>query len=298
MPWFYVDDSFADSKPVMRLDAALRNEAIGLWVRCGAWSAKEETDGHVPLDVVRSFNGTPRLIRALHNSAELWVESSPESWRNSREIVFGNWEKWQKTRAELLAKRKNDADRQRVHRRKGRNHVTSSNPEMPRRDTPATEDGCHAVTNGVTDENVTRDVTRESSRARPPRPDPTLTGNSPTKGTVALSGGSGGRGARLTPGWTPPADVIAQMRDDHPHVDLKTEHAKFCDYWLAKAGKDATKLDWSATWRNWIRRAAEQQPTHRNGSTTSTPSTRDRKYAATQALKQKYQSDQQKEITE
>ncbi len=45
MSWFYVDDAFADSKPVMQIDKALRNEAIGLWLRCGAWSAKEETDG-------------------------------------------------------------------------------------------------------------------------------------------------------------------------------------------------------------------------------------------------------------
>ena len=57
IPWFYVDDAFADSKPVMKLDRALRNEAIGLWVRCGAWSAKEETDGRVPLETVRQFGG-------------------------------------------------------------------------------------------------------------------------------------------------------------------------------------------------------------------------------------------------
>lgn len=128
MPWFYVDDAFADSKPVMRLDRALRNEAIGLWVRCGAWSAKEETDGRVPLDTVKSFDGTPRLIRALHEQAGLFVESSPESWRNSREILFGNWEKWQKTRAENIAKRKADAERQAAHRRskKGRGYVASA----------------------------------------------------------------------------------------------------------------------------------------------------------------------------
>lgn len=28
----------------------------------------------------------------------------------------------------------------------------------------------------------------------------------------------------------------------------------FKDYWLGKAGKDGVKLDWLATWRNWIRR--------------------------------------------
>ena len=32
---------------------------------------------------------------------------------------------------------------------------------------------------------------------------------------------------------------------------------KFKDYWIAKAGKDAAKADWLATWRNWIRREAD-----------------------------------------
>lgn len=168
MPWFYVDDAFADSKPVMKLDRALRNEAIGLWLRCGAWSAKEETDGHVPLDTVKSFDGTPRLIRALHDQAGLWVESSPESWRNSREILFGNWEKWQKTRAENIAKRKADAERQAEHRKrkKGRGYMpapttASDNPETSHRDTDAGN------------EDASKTVSRcESQR---PDPDPTQT---------------------------------------------------------------------------------------------------------------------------
>jgi len=176
MPWFWVDDAFADSRPVMSLDRSLRNEAIGLWVRCGAWSAKEETDGRVGLDTVKSFDGTPRLIKALHEQAGLWAESSPESWRNSRKILFGNWEKWQKTRAENEAKRKADAARQSNYRKgkKGRGFVpseaaTSGHSETSRCDTDRdTEDyEPHAS------EDVSR---RESQRPYPDptRPDPSL----------------------------------------------------------------------------------------------------------------------------
>lgn len=39
---------------------------------------------------------------------------------------------------------------------------------------------------------------------------------------------------------------------------VATAH-KFKDYWIAKGGKDATKADWLATWRNWIRRDVENQ---------------------------------------
>ncbi len=35
----------------------------------------------------------------------------------------------------------------------------------------------------------------------------------------------------------------------------------FRGYWLAKAGKDAVKLDWSLTWQGWCRREAERRGT-------------------------------------
>jgi Helix-turn-helix domain len=60
---------------------------------------------------------------------------------------------------------------------------------------------------------------------------------------------------RLPEGWKPDHNVIEQMRRERPDVDLKAEHAKFTDHWRAKPGRDATKLDWNATWRNWIRNA-------------------------------------------
>lgn len=208
MPWFYVDDAFADSKPVMRLDRSLRNEAIGLWVRCGAWSAKEETDGHVPLDTVKSFGGTPRLIRALHDQAQLWVESSPESWRISRGIIFGNWEKWQKTKAENEAKRKADAARQANYRssKKGRGYVApeptaSEDPEMSQRDTGADTD-----TQG-------KDVSRRESQ----RPDPDPTRPDPSMVT------SGGEGTLVDDDPEPPRFCV-----DHP--DDTTERCIPCKH--------------------------------------------------------------------
>ena len=39
------------------------------------------------------------------------------------------------------------------------------------------------------------------------------------------------------------------------------EAGKFLDYWRAST-RDAQKLDWPATWRNWVRRALER-PTGR-----------------------------------
>lgn len=36
---------------------------------------------------------------------------------------------------------------------------------------------------------------------------------------------------------------------------------KFKDYWIAKSGTNATKVDWEATWRNWIRKHNEHKGT-------------------------------------
>lgn len=39
--------------------------------------------------------------------------------------------------------------------------------------------------------------------------------------------------------------------------EIIREAEKFKDFWHGKAGKDAAKADWPATWRNWIRRKQE-----------------------------------------
>ena len=63
------------------------------------------------------------------------------------------------------------------------------------------------------------------------------------------------RGTRLNPDWRPTQTTIDTIKAECPNTDLHTEHRKFVDYWTAKTGKDATKLDWEATWRNWMRNA-------------------------------------------
>ncbi|RPA65781.1 hypothetical protein EF294_03325 [Gordonia oryzae] len=86
------------------------------------------------------------------------------------------------------------------------------------------------------------------------------------------------RGTRLPEGWMPDQSVIAQMRQERPDVDLQAEHRKFADHWKAATGKNATKRDWDATWRNWIRNA-------RGSSRVAPISTTDARIAAAQALK-------------
>lgn len=63
------------------------------------------------------------------------------------------------------------------------------------------------------------------------------------------------RPTRLPPDWTLPPDLRrwAIEAEGVPPAEVDRAAAKFRDYWTGKSGKDATKVDWPATWRNWIR---------------------------------------------
>lgn len=121
MPHFFVDDAFADSKEVMSIPSRYRNAAIGLWTRCGAWSAGKLTDGVVPMSVVESFAGksAPRLVELLV-AATLW-ESDGDLVR------FRNWSKWQRTRKQVESFRAFNAQKQRRHRDRLKHGKTSEN---------------------------------------------------------------------------------------------------------------------------------------------------------------------------
>lgn len=81
------------------------------------------------------------------------------------------------------------------------------------------------------------------------------------------------RGTRLPDDFTVTAEMVAWAREYCPHVDGKRETEKFTDYWQAKAGRDATKLDWAKTWKNWMRTAEEQAPRRARASPPAPEST-------------------------
>jgi len=82
--------------------------------------------------------------------------------------------------------------------------------------------------------------------------------------------GDGGKGSRLASDWVLPdawADEAQRIvAESGKSLDVKREAAKFRDFWVAKSGKDAVKRDWLATWRNWIRNAADRAPSSKSGA--------------------------------
>jgi hypothetical protein len=50
----------------------------------------------------------------------------------------------------------------------------------------------------------------------------------------------------------------------HPSCGT-ADHEAFCDYWRGIPGAKGRKLDWVATWRNWMRREHERRHRPTNG---------------------------------
>ena len=108
MPWFKVDDTL----PMHAKIVAAGNAAVGLWVRCGAWSMQQLTDGFIPTAIARQF-GTRGEAKKLVDVG-LWIEKDDG-------YLFHQWTPRQPTRAHVLAEREAAAERQRVAREKRKN---------------------------------------------------------------------------------------------------------------------------------------------------------------------------------
>ena len=113
MPWFKVDDTL----PFHAKTVAAGNAAMGLWVRAGAWSMQQLTDGFIPHHIARELG--PRHLCQRLVTAGLWDEKDDG-------YVFHEWNQRQPSRAKVYAEREANAERLRKWRegqkRKGETH--------------------------------------------------------------------------------------------------------------------------------------------------------------------------------
>ncbi len=61
-------------------------------------------------------------------------------------------------------------------------------------------------------------------------------------------------GSRLPADWKPSAEDIEYCKTQRPELRPSLVATNFYDYWIAKAGAAGRKMDWSATWRSWVRK--------------------------------------------
>jgi len=106
MAWFRIDDNFHQHPKVMRAG----NAAVGLWVRCGAYSSSYLTDGHVQTEVATAM-GSRREVDALL-AAKLWVP-------NGDGFVMPDYLDYNPSAEQVRAERAAARERQAKRRRNG-----------------------------------------------------------------------------------------------------------------------------------------------------------------------------------
>lgn len=239
MPWFKVDDGFHGHPKVMTLSPS----AVGLWLLAGTWSAQYLTDGHVPAGMVRRFGGGPEDAAELV-AAALWHEADGG-------YQFHEWAEYQPLKSDVEAERAASRERMRAMRAKRKGVAAEVVQENA-------DDGAGAVR--PNDDERSGDVRANNSEradivpSRSVEVRSTPTQPSPTQPEVpnGTSGGARKRGSRIPEPFLVTADMREWAGARVPLVDVDSSTERFVNHWRAKAGKDATKLDWLATWRNWL----------------------------------------------
>jgi len=102
-----------------------------------------------------------------------------------------------------------------------------------------------------------------NDQAKPHQP---ITDNHSEEAKYASSSGARKRACRLDPNWWPTTENVEYALAKGLSLDrINLEAEKFRNHWTAKSGQNATKLDWDATWKNWILRSMEGSNGRPNG---------------------------------
>lgn len=93
-----------------------------------------------------------------------------------------------------------------------------------------------------------------------PTPTPTPAPASTPKSKTPTAGAPSARGSRLPGDWVPGDEGIAFCHAERPDLDVTEVYQQFLDYWNSVPGAKGRKVDWMATWRNWVRNQRLPRP--------------------------------------
>jgi hypothetical protein len=248
MVWFKVDDKFHRGKKVRKLGPApitvpMRVAAVGLWTLCGDWAAENGTDGFVPNEQIETWDAVGQ-VRARLVEVDLWEEIIFEGEAGIR---FHDWPDWQPT-AEEVEKKRADV-RRRVAEHRERQKIKS------------TPDSGNALPNalgtyGPEPEPVTTPVVPSTSDLE----DRSGLSFSSPRAKKRAPAEKVNRGTRIPEDFEVTPEMVSWAAKNAPSVDGRRQTAQFVDYWTAATGRTATKRDWVAAWRTWMRNAEDDAP--------------------------------------
>lgn len=115
----------------------------------------------------------------------------------------------------------------------------------------------------ATNQNQNQNQEPEEQEQRRAIADAAIASASSSAKVAAAARPPAARGSRLPADWVLPmgwGQWAQQERPEWSPDDIRAVADRFRDHWLAKSGKDATKVDWEATWRNWVRNERTMGP--------------------------------------
>lgn len=234
-----------------------------LFIRGLAYAGAEETAGFIPELIVPSLIRRRRYGAAVEAliARSLWVISADD--RGQPGYRIRRWEDWQEELDSLARRRASDRDRKRRQRQAER------------------ESGQVA--------GMSRDMSADSPVTVTPPKEVEEELDNPKK--TSSSSGARKRATRIPDDFKVTDDMVAWAREHVPRLIEaglgSRETEKFRNYWQAKSGRDATKHDWEATWRNWLLKADDDlaRGGGRGPAPGPRPSTTDQRVAQAEALK-------------
>ncbi|MDH6134637.1 hypothetical protein P3T37_004041 [Kitasatospora sp. MAA4] len=294
MTWFKVDDT-AYSHPKL-LTAG--NAALGLWLRCGAYTAQHLTEGRIPAVIADMFGTGPQAAKLVRSG--LWHETG-HTCRRCPPVIAGEYLmhdflRYNPTRASVEGTRKREADR----KQRGRDR------QRTRRDSPADPPPFGAgpdPDDDGSDPDSPPDFDESPGHGGVSHPDGAGASHRSRPGPARP--GEGGGGSRESSGRSgpPPASTLCALPADWEPDDallawaaaaghLQRLGLEGLDHATAKwrahraAGPARSVQQWRLNWQQWINQERPEPPPaarHLQAVPPSRPSRAEQHAAALQA---------------
>jgi len=234
-----------------------------------------KVDIFMPLYIKDYLAATSRLTTEQHGCyllliMDYWMNGAlPDDDQALAQIVRMPVEKWSKHRASIerlfkvaggewnhsridkeLETAKGRRQKARERGRLGAEARWKANPDENK----------HGLSNGASIDQASSKQWNKDSTAPAPAHTPIPTSKAKIKSEGAANADppqkKSKRGSRI-PDDSPTQTDLEWSAENFPNVNARKEADKFADYWASVAGQRGVKLDWSAVWRNWIRKSTE-----------------------------------------
>lgn len=222
---------------------ALSDAAFRAHVEMILYARRYLTDGRIPNRIANRF-GSDAVTELMSND-----EARPSLWRDeANDYWLYGFADIQETKYEVEARRLVAAA----------NGAKGGRPAKPKVTQPVTQPVSKRATQTKAETETETETDNSLLRREGALPSAELAVPSSTADAAPTNK----KGTRIPNNWQPTRnDANHKAEHGHDTAWLELEHARFCDYWKGVAGTKGAKLDWDATWRNWIRRAHQYEPT-------------------------------------